>query len=87
MESTIPALVHDLMERQQTEGLSDKEFAGRMGVTRQAWQLWKRGESVPSSRTLRQIAETFRDLKPAVWDFVMAEDARKLDKRSKNRQG
>lgn len=48
-----------ILELRKSRGLSQSEFAQRLLVTRQAVSRWENGDTIPSTDTLKLIAETF----------------------------
>ena len=48
-----------LYEIRKGEGLSQEEFASKIGVSRQAVSKWERGEALPDTENLITISRTF----------------------------
>ena len=51
---------HALLELRQRLHLSQDEFAEKLSLTRQAVSRWENGETIPSTDTLKRIAQTFQ---------------------------
>lgn len=66
-------LVQTLRERQGTE--SDKEFAARLGVSREMWRLIRTGKKPPGRRTLDGVVVAFPDLRDAVQSVLLPRSA------------
>ena len=49
-----------LLRLRREQGLSQEEFAQKLLVTRQAVSRWETGETIPSTDTLKRIAQTFQ---------------------------
>ncbi len=52
-------LKDNLYKLRQQHGLSQEEFAEKIGVSRQAVSKWERGEAYPDTENLIVIAETY----------------------------
>lgn len=61
-------LVEALQIQQKREGLSNAQFAKRLGVSESTWDAYRLGRREMSARFYAAILATFRDLEPYIGD-------------------
>lgn len=60
-------LLEKLIEKQKAEGLSDLQFAKRLGVSRQLWAMTRSGDTPLGMRVLSGVVREF----PSLTDDVL----------------
>lgn len=77
-------LVQRLIEKQEAsahpwtgEPVSNRVFAERLGISRQAWEQLKAGKIRPGPRTLRGVMAAFPDLQGLALSLFLTPDASK----------
>ena len=71
-------IVRTLTEKQSELGEADGLFAARLGVTRQAWQMARTGDTTPGERMLRGAAQAFPELTRDILDLFLPRNASML---------
>lgn len=66
-------LIQRLIKRQRSLGLTDVEFARRLGIHQSYWSLIKAGRRRPGRRFLAGVATQFPDLQPECLIFLRSD--------------
>ncbi len=67
-------LIERLITRQRELGLTDGEFARRLGISRTLWWAIRTGQRAMGLRSLRGIVRAFPDLDDEVLAFLRIEE-------------
>jgi hypothetical protein len=78
------AIIKGLIDRQVQLKEPDGSFAKRLGISRQAWQMIRTGDSGISAQTLQKVASAFPDLAPSIMALFMPEKASMLTSAGKS---
>jgi transcriptional regulator with XRE-family HTH domain len=69
------ALLNELLHQQQVEGLSDGDFARKLGITRHYWSAIKNGHQPITIKVLRAVVRTYPGLGKQVISYLAGESA------------
>jgi transcriptional regulator with XRE-family HTH domain len=56
------SLVETLKAKQEELGLDDRDFAGRLGISRPAWSMIRTGQRQPGEKVLAGVMRAFPSL-------------------------
>lgn len=65
-------LIDKLIEKQRQEGLSDRLFAQKLGVSRQLWQFTRTGRTRIGERVCRGALRAYPDLTATILLFLQS---------------
>jgi len=63
-------LIEQIKAKQIELGLSESEFAKKLGISRALWFLIKKGERQPGFKFIQAIIKKFPDLQLAVYQYL-----------------
>ena len=66
----MPTLITSLAKHQKKLGLNNTEFARLLGISRQLWEMIKRGKRNIGVSLLRGVAQAFPELDGQILDFL-----------------
>jgi len=63
-------LVDELIKRQKADGLSDGQFATKLGISRPLWWQVRSGHILPSRLFLQAVTRAYPELEPELLEEI-----------------
>lgn len=63
-------LVQRLMDKQKAEGIGDREFAAKLGISGGAWSMVRNGKRELGSKALSGVARLYPDLNEDILRYL-----------------